>query len=66
MKGTTLTPSDAALLQATADPLAYIERSLAIRHMETDSLHLPWATGSPPPESFPSARIDVGSLSGLH
>ena len=30
-----LSTSDAALLEATSDPLAYIERSVVIRHMDT-------------------------------
>ena len=33
-----LSTSDAALLEATSDPLAYIERFLDIRHMDTDAL----------------------------
>ncbi len=34
----TLSTSDAALLEATSDPIAYIERFLVIRHMDTDAL----------------------------
>ncbi|MCZ6688317.1 MAG: hypothetical protein O7H41_01815 [Planctomycetota bacterium] len=33
MKGTTLTPSNAVLLEATSDPRAYIERFLVIHDM---------------------------------
>ena len=33
-----LSTSDAALLEATSDPLAYSKRSLLIRHMVADAL----------------------------
>ena len=33
----TLSTSDAALLEATSDPLAYIERFLVIRYMDPDA-----------------------------
>ena len=54
----TLSTSAAALLEATSDPLGYIERFLVIRHVDTDTLPLPWATARSPHETFPPARID--------